>query len=765
MKDFFVSYNKADRQWAEWIAWQLETVGFSTIIQAWDFGAGSDFVEEMNRATNNAERLIAVLSETYLQSEFCAAEWHAAFADDPTGKQRKLLPVRVRECNPDGLLKVRNYIDLVGKDEVEAKELLLAMLKGERAKPSQPVPFPAAAATAKPRFPGAWPSIWNVPHQPNPHFVGRTALLDQMQQTLATQHAAALTAIHGLGGVGKTQLATEFAYQHAYEYDLVWWLRAEETATLTNDLAALAVPLNLPEKDTRETDVIVAAVLRWLTQHHSWLLIYDNARGAEELRALLPKHRAGHMLITSRNPVWGNLASKLEVTTLPPADAVKFLLERTGQTDAAAAEKLAEELGYLPLALEQAAAYIEASQETLTGYLELFRTRRRELWADEPAPPDHDDGTVATTWLISFAEAQQQCPVAADLLRLCAFLAPDNIPLDVLCAGAEHLPESLAQTLTDQVACNKAIAALRRYSLIEKKDDNLSLHRLVQTVTRDQMSEDEQKLWAEVAVNIIDDAFPIECDDARTWNFCDRLLSHALVAVEKSEALNVAIEATGHLFNLTVVYFLSRAQFAAAFRSLTQALKIAEAIFTPNHQNIASTLNNIGMVLQALHQLEEARHHLERALLISEAVYGINHPGVAVEIGNLGLILKKLGRLEESLVFAERAIQILETIYDRDHSSLATPLNNLGEALRTLKRFDEAQMYIERALRIDEATYGIDHPDIARDKNNLGLVLQAIGKPEEARKCFEHALHICIGFLGTDHPNTILVRNNLKSLG
>lgn len=645
-QDFFISYSRNDRQWAEWLAWQMEESGYMTVMQAWDFGAGSDFVEEMNRAASQAARTIAVLSDHYLKSEFCAAEWHAAFADDPTGKLRKLLPVRVRECDPDGLLKVRNYIDLVGLDEAAAKETLLAKLKDERAKPTSAPPFPAPAAsladsertvTAKPRFPGALPPVWNVPHQPNPHFVGRAALLAAVHEALTSTQAAALTAIHGLGGVGKTQLATEYAYQRAAEYEIVWWVRAEETATLASDFSALAAQLGLPEQDARETPVIVEAVRRALTRRGGWLLVFDNARGAEDLRAYLPGSRSGHVLITSRDANWGQLARKLEVTTLAPADAVQFLLERSGQRDAQAAAELAKDLGYLPLALNQAAAYIEAAGETLAGYRELFRTRRRELWPDEK-PPAGYPATVATTWLISFAEAQQQNPVAAELLRLCAFLAPDDIPLEMLRDGAKHLPEPLAAAVTDQLAFNKAIATLRRYSLIEKKDDSLSVHQLVQLVTRDRLAEEEQRTWAEAAVNVVNDAFSFDSDDVRTWPVCAWLLPHVLATAEQGEALNVLAVLTGRLLNETGRYFRFRAQYAEAKLSHERALCADEASFGANHPNVAICVNNLGSLLQDFGKLDEARQCYERALRIFTAFLGEDHPNTMLVRSNLELL-------------------------------------------------------------------------------------------------------------------------------
>jgi hypothetical protein len=297
MKDFFISYNKADRAWAEWIAWQLEEAGHTTTLQAWDFRPGSNFVVDMDRAAVEGERTIAVLSPDYLSASFTQPEWAAAFKRDPTGEKGLLLPVRVRDCDIEGLLGQIVYIDLLKLDEAAAKRSLLDGVKRGRAKPESVPDFPGAslsATSSKPRFPGAMPSIWNVPHLRNPNFTGREDELAELRASLLAGETAALVqaqAIHGLGGVGKTQLAVEY------------------------------------------------------------------------------------IIVTSRNPTWTGVARPLSVKPLPLEEAIEFLLKRTGHKDETTAKLLAEALGCLPLALEQAGAYIETSGCTMPHYLELFDKR------------------------------------------------------------------------------------------------------------------------------------------------------------------------------------------------------------------------------------------------------------------------------------------------------------------------------------------------------------------------------------------------------
>jgi Tfp pilus assembly protein PilF len=771
MKDFFISYTSADRPWAEWIAWQLEEAKLTVVIQAWDFRPGGNFVLAMQQAAADCERTIAVLSPDYLKSLYAQPEWAAAFAQDPTGAKQLLLPVRVRECELKGLLSQIVYVDLVGATEDEAQHRLLKGINRERAKPKTPPRFPSAKADErtiadKPRFPGALPPVWNVPRPPNPHFVGRATLLEETRQTLLRGQAAALVALHGLGGIGKTQLAAEYAHARHADYQAVWWLRAETEATLAEDLAALARALKLPEHEAREVPVIVAAVLRWLNTNTGWLLVFDNADEPAVVRAYLPQSRHGHVLITSRAPNWRGLAAPLAVETLDEDAATQFLLERTGQGGAAAeaaAKELAKELGGLPLALEQAGAYCEAAGQPLANYLRLFRQRQRELL--QRGQPDNYPATVATTWEISLQAAQQAALIAAELLNLCAFLAPEELPLTVLREHAEELPETLAAAVADELALEDALAALRRYSLLNRVDDGVTLHRLVQWVARDRLEATEQSRWAEAAVCVINGAFPYDSDDVRTWDECVKLLPHARAAVEFAETWSLALEATSRLVNQMGLYFLGRAQYADAKEYFERALRIDEAAFGPDHPNVAIRVNNLGSVLQYLGDLASARQHFERALRIDEAVFGSNHPDVARVVNNLGKVLQDLGDLAGAQQHFERALRIGEATLGPNHPNVAIRVNNLGSVLQALGDLAGARQNFERALPIFEATLGSNHPNVAGILNNLGTLLQALGDPAGARQNFERALHICTASLGEQHPHTVLVRKNLAALG
>jgi len=573
------------------------------------------------------------------------------------------------------------------------------------------------------------PATWNVPHLRNPNFTGRERLLAELRAALTSGQPAALTqAISGLGGVGKTQLAVEYAYRYAADYDVVWWVRTEEPATLAADYASLAGPLDLPQKDEPDQRVVVEAVRRWLGRNAGWLLVFDNAPGPMELRDYLPQAATGHVLITSRNPSWRGVASPLSVQVLERAESVGFLLKRTGQADEEVADALADALGDLPLALEQAGAYIEATERSLSDYLKLFHDHRLELLRRGIPSTDYPD-TVATTWEISFQQVQQASPAGAVLLNLCAFLAPDDIPQDPL-----HVSQLLADVVADPLAFDEAVAALRLYSLIEVGDDALSVHRLVQAVSRDRLEEEARRMWAEAAVGLVNNAFPSDItDDIQAWPECARLLPHALAAAGHAEALGVALEATGRLLNEAGLYLRERAEFVEAKAVHERALAIGEAAFGPNHPNVTAALNNLGLVLRDLGDLAGARVAFERALTINEAALGPDHPKVATNINNLGGVLQDLGDLAGARAAYERALVIDEAAFGSDHSKVAIRVNNLGGVLKDLGDLAGARAAYERALVIDEAAFGPNHPNVAMDINNLGLVLRDLGDLAGAR--------------------------------
>ena len=568
--------------------------------------------------------------------------------------------------------------------------------------------------------------------------------------------------LHGLGGAGKTQVAVEYCYRVANAFDVVWWIRAETPASLVGDYASLAERLHLVPDGERDQQVAVGAVRDWLNRHGRWLLVFDNAAGPEHVRAYLPQASTGAVLITSRNPDWRNLARRLRVGPLAESDAVRFLLDRTGQTAEDEALALAGELGCLPLALEQAGAYMDATGTGIAEYLTLFRTRRGELWKRERGPHSHPE-PVEATWSLALEGARNAAPAGIGLLNLCAYLAPDGIPLPLLAAAAADLPKSLALALDDPLQMNEAVAGLRRYSLVDGGAEALSVHRLVQAVVRDQMGDVARTTWLEACLMLLDGSFP-QSGDVSTWSTCARLLPHVLVATDHAEGFSVAAEMRARLMSNAVSYLSSRARYGEAEPLCRRALGLAETTHGPDHEAVATTLNRLALLCRRRGQCQDAEPLYLRALETRERLHGPGHPEVAQSLNNLAALYYEEGRYADAKPLQRRALDIRVEALGSEHQDVATAMNVLAALHYRLGEYDEAEPLYRHALSIREKCLGPEHPDVSTSLNNLALLYRARGEPGEAEPLLRRALGIREKVLGPEHPAVAQTLNNLASV-
>ncbi|MCX6678558.1 MAG: FxSxx-COOH system tetratricopeptide repeat protein [Methanothrix sp.] len=338
----------------------------------------------------------------------------------------------------------------------------------------------------------------NIPYDQNNSFTGRQQLLGNLRAYLTSRKNSILkSVVFGQPGVGKTQLVLEYFFRYKYDYGVVWWVKSEKTDDLAKDYAKLAVSLELQEKDSKDRDLQIEAVRRWLEMNPGWLLIFDNADTPEELERYLPKTGSGNIIITSRNPNWRTSAWCMEVPEFERVESIDFLIHRTGENNRDSANDLAEAMGDLPLGLEQAGAYMEEAVISFEEFLARFQSRSVEII--KSGKPTAYEKTIATTYSISIEKAKSEVPESLDLLNLCAFLDPDQIPIALLTTGAGNLPEPLASAIKDQLKLDKAIASLRHYSLINVTRDVLSIHRLEQIAIKMHLSDEDKNKWQNAA--------------------------------------------------------------------------------------------------------------------------------------------------------------------------------------------------------------------------------------------------------------------------
>ncbi len=395
----------------------------------------------------------------------------------------------------------------------------------------------------------------------NENFSGRDSILDGIRNSLGSKSGRIpIYTLIGISGIGKTQIAIEYINRNREIYKYVWWLKSEEPAVLETQFMALGDVLNkepdFPKRKFENSSEAISAIRSWLGKEHgwNWLMVFDNAGDVEAVREYLPSQGSGHIIITSLNSIspWESVAFREDLTEFSNHESIEFLLRRTRLEDKDGAGKLAEELGNFPLALEQAGAYIYNSGIRFANYLKLFQNDRK-LLLDSNEPPDYAK-TVARTWEISLVKICKSSTAAEDLLNLCAFLAPDDIPRSLIVEGAKHLPEPMSLTMINEIEFNRAIFALRRYSLIRAADNLISIHRLVQAVTRDRLNKDLQTKWATIAVNLVNDAFKFNSNDVNTWINCSCILEHALVTSGIAEQHEIALKPTRKLLTKTSLY-------------------------------------------------------------------------------------------------------------------------------------------------------------------------------------------------------------------
>jgi len=780
--DFFVSYNRADRTWAEWMAWHLEVAGYRTIVQAWDFRPGSNFVLDMQHAASVARCTLAVLSPDYLTSLYTQPEWAAAFVQDPTGLKGTLLPVRVRPCELSGLLTPLVYIDLVDLDETEAATTLLAGVQRTRAKPTTAPMFPgsnAPRATTAPRFPGTLPPIWTVPFRRNPFFTGRETLLSQLYDHLHEQQATALTqaqAISGLGGIGKTQTAVEYAYRYQHEYQMVLWATAATRLSLLSDFVKFTGLLGLSEHAVQEQEQLVAVVMHWLHTHTDWLLILDNADDVQLAHKFMPQGGKGHILLTTRAQALGALATSLEVEKMDTQEGSVLLLRRAHvlapgasletvtQADQQLAETLVKEVDGLPLALDQAGAYIEETGCSLATYLRIYQTRssellglRKSLTADHPEP-------VTTTWSLSFQHVEQANRGAAALLRLCAFLAPDAIPEEIFSEGASELGKVLGPVAADPVKLDAAIEVVRRHSLLKRvaKTNTLSIHRLVQAVLRAEMSPKVQRQWAERAVRAVNQVFPkVELE---TWARCERYLPQTQMCAQLIDQYTLVFDEAATLLHQTGYYLVEQGRYAEAEQYYQQALRIYQQALPANHSSTATTLSALGTLYLNQGKYPEAEQYFQQALRIYQQALPANHPSTATTLHELGRVNRSQGKYPEAEQYYQQALHIYQQALPANHPSTATTLSSLGTLYLAQGKYPEAEQYFQQALRIYQQALPANHPDTATTLHELGVVNRSQGKYPEAEQYYQQALHIYQQALPANHPSTIITLKNYANL-
>jgi tetratricopeptide (TPR) repeat protein/transcriptional regulator with XRE-family HTH domain len=617
----------------------------------------------------------------------------------------------------------------------------------------------------------------NIPHRRNPFFTGREDILHNLSIALAAHKPTALTqaqAISGLGGIGKTQIAVEYVYRYGHLYDVVLWVTASSRDTLVNDFMALAGLLDLPEQKEQEQDTVIAAVKRWLATHKNWLLILDNVDDLEMVMNFLPIRSQGSILLTTQSQALGSLAQNVEVKKMEPNEGMLFLLRRAkiltpevpldqaSGVEQAQAKEIVDTLDALPLALDQAGAYIEETRCGLQGYLDLYHVHRTALLQRRgKLSTDHPE-SVSATWSLSFQRVEQANLAAADLLRLCAFLGAEAIPEEIIIKGAVELGPELGSVAADPLALNEVIEHLLRYSLIRRdsQERSLGIHRLVQAVLRDAMDINQQRIWAERALRATNCAFP-DVEPA-TWDTCRRCLPHAQLCATYIEKYCLTFPEAAHLLNKAAIYLMDHAHYTEVKTLLRKALTLRQQLLKPDHPDVAATLHDLGKLYYVRGKYAEAELYLQQALAIRTQVLGTEHPHTASSLTHLAEVYTAQGKYELAEPLYLKALNMQKQALQTDHPDMAKTLNDLALFYRSKGEYARSELLYREALELQEGIWGFDHPDVAQTLNNLARLYRAQGEYDKAEPCYLRALDIRKRIFGPDHPD---VAQGLHSLG
>ncbi|MEU6853261.1 FxSxx-COOH system tetratricopeptide repeat protein [Actinacidiphila alni] len=773
--DIRLSHVPEDLVWAEWVEALLRRAGFRVLPQDTAAGdpAADGGVTSADAAASGAgaTRTVVLLSANALGSADARAVWEAAVAADPSGARRSLVPVKVGDVRLHPPLSDRAPVDLVGPDEDGAAKALLRVLGWNPRPGEDDLPDDG---TPQPRFPGRLPQVVSVPPR-NLTFTGRSTVLTLIREGLGSGMTIVLPrpqTLFGLGGVGKTQIALEYVHRFMGAYDLIWWISSEQTELVTTSLAELARRLRLPVGDDMSAAAQEAlAYLRNVEVPGRWLLVFDNADDPESIRGFLPGGR-GHVLLTSRNQNWSQLGNSLEVDVFKREESVEHLLRRAPHIGREGAGQVAAAVGDLPLAVEQAGAWLAETPTTVEDYLKELKDQATRVLSLS-RPPGYPE-PVAATWNISITRLKSRSPAAVRLLELCAFFAPEPISGNLL--YSDQMLDALVpydESLQDRLNLGQLIQELSRFALakVDQATRSIQVHRLVQTVMRAQLSDEEREVTMHEVHKILVGARPIQgdTDDPDNWNRFGEIWPH----LDASEASTCDEPDTRQLLIDRVRYLWKRGDLDAAWslgaqldrqwreRDMSAESPMRRRYFERQNHYLDFHLANI---LRSQGKYVEACEKDELILRWQQA--NLDRPGkpdthTLMTTTGLATDLSTLGRFDEALAMARQAYKGFKDLLGEDHPRTLAAANNLGVCLRMVGDCYEARDIDQDTLRRRRLVLGVNHPYTLFSTGNLARDLREAGDYEESAELLSSCYEAYKDVLGKDFPDTLRTAKSL----
>ncbi|MFE6825947.1 FxSxx-COOH system tetratricopeptide repeat protein, partial [Streptomyces sp. NPDC057690] len=601
------------------------------------------------------------------------------------------------------------------------------------------------------------PGLTNLPAPASDVFVGREEDLNRLETAVADGAGVVTQVMHGLGGVGKTTLALHYAHRHLGDYTVLWWINADTPNGITTALTDLAARLNpRAEFTTTASDQAVPWALTWLQSHTGWLLIFDNATAPEAVAPYIGQLRTGRHLITTRLAHgWHRLARPVPLDTLAPAAAIDLLARITAYSaEHPALADIAADLGYLPLALEHAAAYVRHAALTPATYLDRLRRYPARMFAASPAGGEQER-TIARIWHLTLSAITEQNPLAVDLLRTLAWFAPEHVPRDLLLHD-------------DPIAVDEALGLLAAYSMITLTEATISTHRLVQTVARTPEPTDPQRAPDPInranrqATIALRDALPDDPEgNPADWPRWRELLPHIDALASATDPLLAETEATGHVLHRTALFLQGHGQATRAITYLQRAEQIRQRVLGEEHPDTLVTRNDLAGAYQSAGDLRRAITLYEETLSDRVRLLGEEHPDALVSRNDLAGAYQWAGDLRRAITLYEETLSDRVRLLGEEHLDTLVTRHNLAGAYQSAGDLRRAITLYEETLGDRVRLLGEEHPDTLVTRHNLAGAYQSAGDLRRAITLYEETLSDEVRLLGEEHPNTLVTRHNL----